>query len=242
MESQLMQEALGTSSNISGSSVPLNLKRRREDENFASNAAITVGSSTKRAKRNDGDGPLSEELIEQNASDTTMETMQQLISAANSIEGKESVLSDECKTWEGILQRSRIVLECSVLSLEPSWWEHLPLQGHLSTTHKFIDFLWYRNFEDENATAATATLVSISSRNLSPESTISDTDEIHHTSNVADATDTKFDYSFDFLEPLTLGIFEEIDGGESAYYAGPSWKWDGRLLLSNHGPSHHNTC
>jgi hypothetical protein len=90
--------------------------------------------------------------------------------------------------------------------------------------HQFFDFSSYQ--EDNAATPA----LTSSSTNLSPASA-PEADSSHHGSTSAPDTaaiaDPKKEQQFDLSSSLQLGIFREIDRGESAYYQPPELKWDG---------------
>jgi hypothetical protein len=92
---------------------------------------------------------------------------------------------------------------------------------------EFIDYFDFSSFpqdeDDAGSKAATPDLVSSSSTNPSPESG-SETEATTH--GVAASNEVALgDNTADLLR---LGIWKDIDGGESAYFTGTQgdWKWD----------------
>ena len=86
---------------------------------------------------------------------------------------------------------------------------------------EFFDFS-FGTVEDEDI--KTPDLVSSSSTNPSPESN-DDAESGHHllTSTSSSTIDIKTE---DLSDPLRLGTWKEIDGGEAAYYQTTEWKYD----------------
>ncbi|KAK7032988.1 ARID domain-containing protein [Favolaschia claudopus] len=92
---------------------------------------------------------------------------------------------------------------------------------------EFVEFFDFSSFgtldeDDAGSKAVTPDLISSSSTNPSPESNNSEVDAAHQ----ALPSDVK---SEDFADHLRLGVFKEVDGGESAYYQSGQWKWDGPM-------------
>ncbi|KAJ7773049.1 hypothetical protein B0H16DRAFT_1363068 [Mycena metata] len=81
---------------------------------------------------------------------------------------------------------------------------------------EFFDFSSFGEEDDTGSKAETPDLVS--STNPSPESG-SEVDAAH----ALTSTDVK---SEDFSNDLRLGVWKEVDGGESAYFQAGQWKWD----------------
>jgi hypothetical protein len=92
---------------------------------------------------------------------------------------------------------------------------------------EYIDFSSFTTLEDEDndSKAPTPDLVPSSETNPSPESG-SEGDLLGSTGS---PDKTKIDEPGDRSDPLRLGAFGEIDGGESAYYQTSEWKWDGPM-------------
>jgi len=86
---------------------------------------------------------------------------------------------------------------------------------------EFFDFS-FGTVEDEDS--KTPDLVSSSSTNPSPESN-HDAESGHHllTSASSSTIDIKTE---DLSDPLRLGTWKEIDGGEAAYYQMTEWKFE----------------
>jgi len=90
---------------------------------------------------------------------------------------------------------------------------------------EFVEFFDFSSFgtldeDDAGSKAATPDLISSSSTNPSPESG-SEVDTAHH--QALTSSDVK---SEDFTDHLRLGVWKEVDGGESAYFHSGQWKWD----------------
>jgi len=98
---------------------------------------------------------------------------------------------------------------------------------------EFFDFSSYsRAFDDDiGSKAATPDLLQTTSANPSPGSG-SET-EATHAFGVPDTVtivEPKTEDNVDGIDPLRLGIWKEIDGGEGAYHQpGDGWKWDGPM-------------
>jgi hypothetical protein len=91
-------------------------------------------------------------------------------------------------------------------------------------TDEFVEFFDFSSFgtldeDDAGSKAATPDLVS-SSTNPSPESNNSEVDAAHQALTSSDVK------SEDFTDHLRLGVWKEVDGGESAYFQSGQWKWD----------------
>ena len=95
---------------------------------------------------------------------------------------------------------------------------------------EFFDFTSYDALADDDSgsKAPTPELVPSSSANPSPESG-SEADAVGHSLNV----DLKIGDFLDLSDPLRLGPWKEIDGGEAAYHLQPDWKWDSSMPISD---------
>ena len=81
----------------------------------------------------------------------------------------------------------------------------------------------------------TPDLVPSSSTNPSPESNAEPDTNPPAVTDVAKAVDIKTEPFADFPDdPTRLGIWGELDGGESSYFTSDfSWKWDGASSTEN---------
>jgi len=98
-----------------------------------------------------------------------------------------------------------------------------PQDGAPPVVDEFVEFFDFSSFgagdeDDAGSKAETPDLISSSSTNPSPESG-SEVDAAHQ----ALTSDVK---SEDFSDHLRLGVWKEVDGGESAYFHSGQWKWD----------------
>ncbi|KAJ7158919.1 hypothetical protein C8R46DRAFT_404752 [Mycena filopes] len=84
---------------------------------------------------------------------------------------------------------------------------------------EFFDFSSFGDEDDAGSKAETPDLISSSSTNPSPESG----SEVDATHQGLTSTDVK---SEDYSDHLRLGVWKEVDGGESAYFHSGQWKWD----------------
>jgi hypothetical protein len=87
--------------------------------------------------------------------------------------------------------------------------------------------------DDDYSNPATPDLVASSSTNPSPESASDPADAAGHVAVGASSDAVKFANlkTEDSYDPdiLRLGVWKEIDGGESAYYQSDKWIWDGPM-------------
>ena len=87
----------------------------------------------------------------------------------------------------------------------------------MASADEFFDFSSFIDDDESASKADTPDLVPSSSTNPSPES---EADPAHHHSPL---------HGFEDHDPLALGTFKEIDGGETAYYQATDWKWEGSM-------------
>ncbi|KAF8905010.1 hypothetical protein CPB84DRAFT_1845101 [Gymnopilus junonius] len=91
---------------------------------------------------------------------------------------------------------------------------------------EFFDFsLGTAEDDDSNSKAPTPDLVSSSSTNPSPESN-HESDLSHHIFSSSGSSSTADIKTEEPMDPLRLGPWKNIDGGEGAYYQTHEWKWD----------------
>lgn len=142
-------------------------------------------------------------------------------------EGQESTLpSDILETLDMILKGYSAAPDGSdgtSVGEGSSTGERVPTPS-IAGADEFVEFFDFSLFEteavddDEGSKAPTPDLVP-SSANPSPESG-SEADAAHQALTFSDfKTEEPSD-------PLRLGIFKEVDGGESAYFQSTEWKWD----------------
>lgn len=216
-------------------------------------ATTSEASPPKKAKTNEWEGPPSEALKQrQSINDISTEedanaflnNMQTLIQIAGQ-DGQES-LSDISGILDVILKGYGSVPDLgdgSALSIPSMPLGDAPREPtpaaptHPPAADEFVEFFDFSSFgtlDEEDGTPSTPDLISSSSTNPSPESG-SEADAAHqHTTlgvaDIAKIADPKLDdFSEASSDPLRLGAFREIDGGESAYYQSENWKWDGPM-------------
>ncbi|KAF9523549.1 hypothetical protein CPB83DRAFT_799200 [Crepidotus variabilis] len=230
----------------SASTPSSNGKRQREEETTPtlggllggdSSEVANEGSPPKRAKT-EWEAQPSEAMLKKEEAIANIKTeedatnffdqIQELIKAAGSQEDGQHVTTGIAKTLDIFLKGygpGADVLEGiasgSGTGGEPR--EPSPPPPLADAFDEFFDFS-FGTVEDEDSKAATPDLVSSSSTNPSPESN-HDAEAGHHllSSTSSSAMDVKTE---DISDPLRLGPWKEIDGGEGAYYQTVDWKWD----------------
>jgi len=119
-----------------------------------------------------------------------------------------------------------------VLSSELNGKDSSPKLGTSGVDALFNEFLDFTSFTQDDEKIDTPDLIPSSSTNPSPESN-AETDSHPSTlsmtgGEVGNAADIKFELPADHSDLQRLGIWGELDGGESSYYTSDSmWKWDG---------------
>ncbi|OJA07852.1 hypothetical protein AZE42_10212 [Rhizopogon vesiculosus] len=165
-----------------------------------------------------------------------LDRMKELVAISASTD--TGVYDDITHTLERILQGAsqdptNIATPAFASSIGPPLSELSPPAGPpndaFSEFHEFIDFSSFTTLEDEEETKApTPDLVSSSSTNPSPQSN-PDADQSHQGASSPDKTKVEEPRESNHLDLLHIGAFKEIDGGESAYYQPPDWKWEGPM-------------
>jgi hypothetical protein len=221
-----------------------NSKRAREEDVPSSSAAPSEPSPPKKAKTSEWEGPPSEALKQRQSIDgindeeqasTFLNNMQSLIEIAGQ-DGQESVqgiLEDILKCCGSVELGEGSALSIPSMPLGDTPHEATPASTHPSAADEFVEYFDFSSFgtlDEEEGTPTTPDLISSSSTNPSPESG-SEADAAHqHTTDLARIADPDLDdFSDSASDPLRLGAFREIDGGESAYYQSENWKWDGSM-------------
>jgi hypothetical protein len=188
----------------------------------------------KKVKPTEWGGPPSEAVAKkkQQAEDVkTEEDAQMFLSSMTDWLQQGGEASDISEALEMLLKGCTSDAEASSPSLAPFGLgdsDQDPLAPSSSTVqpmdefYQFLDLSSYQEEEDVNATTPALTS---SSTNLSPASA-PEADLSHHGSTSASDTAAIADPKKEQYD-LSLGIFREIDGGESAYYQQPEFKWDG---------------
>jgi hypothetical protein len=161
-----------------------------------------------------------------------LERMTELIKLAGG-QGEDSLNSDIAETLDIILKGCGVVPDApegsgsssmSSLGLGESLGLRQSSPPSKPPADEFVEFFDFSSFGtlddyDAGSKAPTPDLVSSSSTNPSPESG----SEVDVTGQAT--IDLKTEDS-DLSDPLRLGQWKEIDGGESAYYQSDHWKWD----------------
>jgi hypothetical protein len=219
---------------ITAPSPSSNLKRPREE---AQAEPPTLGSKrAKTANENsastDSELPVSPDKVDTSTINTEdeasafFEQMSELIRIAADSEGQETLSTDISDTLEMILKG------CSGSEQDYTQATSLPSLDfadvvnptHVNRNNEFPEFLDLSSYggqddDDGGFKVATPDLVASSSTNPSPESAASDLDITHKAEDISDS--------------LRLGVWKEIDGGESAYYTQQGeWKWDSPMPTS----------
>jgi hypothetical protein len=169
-----------------------------------------------------------------------LEQMTELIRLATGNDGQESLTSDISETLDMILKG------CGQDTSDPggmalSMGDVVGRPSSPSSLMPAVDEFQFKDFLDFTSCAAdedyskpgTPDLVASSSTNLSPESASDPSDVAGHaaTGTSLDTTklaNFKLEDSYD-SDLLRLGVWKEIDGGESAYYQSDKWSWEGPM-------------
>jgi hypothetical protein len=214
------------------------IKRPREEDRqpTPSESGTASGSSPKRIKT-EWEGAPDEALVKKQTAvdavpteaEANNELLEQLLKLAAQDSSQESLPG----MWESL---TTLLNECAVPDAAESSSRSLESNGRrdspslsLPAVDEFIEYIDFSSFgtldDDENGSKApTPDLVSASSTNPSPESG----SEIEAVGQ-GPTTDWKLEDISDISDPLRLGPWKEIDGGESAYYQHLDWKWDGPM-------------
>jgi hypothetical protein len=222
------------------------LKRQREEEEpMVSTPAASNAPSPKKVKT-EWEGERSEELVkkeqeieniktEEDAS-AFLEQMTELIRLAAGNDGQEALTSDISETLDMILKG------CGQDTSDSGAMAPLGMgdvAGPTSSLLPAVDEFQFKDFLDFTSCAAdedfskpaTPDLVASSSTNPSPESASDPADAAQaaagHTADAARLANFKIEDSYD--SDLRLGVWKEIDGGESAYYQSDKWIWEGPM-------------
>lgn len=226
------------------------LKRQREEETPAASGSSGVSNapSPKKAKTEWDSTPSEalakkEEQIDNIKSDEDasvfLEQMTELIRLHASNDGQgDSLTSDISETLDMILKGcgqdpsdSSGASSMAPLGLGDASQPSNPLPA----ADEFQDFLDFTSCAAEDpldpSKPATPDLISSSSTNPSPESATDAADAagLSAASDNARLANLKSDSDLYDPDPLRLGVWREIDGGESAYYQSDKWNWEGPM-------------
>nr|GAT60914.1 predicted protein [Mycena chlorophos] len=219
---------------------PAGSKRAREEDpspslqsSIPSQTVANEPSPPKRLKM-EWDGPPSEavaaraEQVEnvktEEDSAVFLEQMTELFKMAN--DGQDRLTSDFSDTLDSILKGFGTSTDESTLPTlglgESSLSDVVP-----PSNDDFVEFFDFSSFGagEEDDTAPTPDLISSSanpSTNPSPESN-AEIDAAHQAPALLNETKPEE------LDPLRLGAWKEVDGGESAYFNSGQWKWDSAM-------------
>lgn len=210
-----------------------------------SGAVANEPSPPKKVKMEEWDGQPSEALKKKTEAvenvkteeDATafLEQMTELIMAARG-EGQESLTSDISETLDMILKGyadggdGPHGMPSLGMGSEGDGGQMSP---PIPPADEFVEFFDFSSFgtddDDAGSKAPTPDMISSSSTNPSPESNASEADAAHHALlSVTDPICAKMEDN-GVMDLLRLGTLKEIDGGESAYFQTPDWKWDGSM-------------
>jgi hypothetical protein len=217
--------------------------------------AVSNAPSPKKAKT-EWEGERSEALIKKEEqieniktdedASAFLEQMTELIRLAAGNDGQESLTSDISETLDMILKG------CGQDTSDPGVMAPLGMGDVIgrpsspssllptADEFQFKDFLDFTSCaaDDDYSKPTTPDLVASSSTNPSPESAADPADSAGHaptgvSSDAAKLANLKIEDSYD-SDPLRLGVWKEIDGGESAYYQSDKWNWDGPTQVLDH--------
>ena len=210
-----------------------------------SGAVANEPSPPKKVKMEEWDGQPSEALKKKTEAvenvkteeDATafLEQMTELIMAARG-EGQESLTSDISETLDMILKGyadggdGTHGMPSLGMGSEGDGGQTSPPIPPADEFVEFFDFSSFGTLDDDDvgSKAPTPDMLSSSSTNPSPESNASESDAAHHALLAATDPISKMEDN-GVMDLLRLGTLKEIDGGESAYFQPPDWKWDGSM-------------
>jgi len=168
-----------------------------------------------------------------------LEQMTELIRLAADNDGQESLTSDISETLDMILKGcsqdtsdSGVMASLSMSDVvgRPS----SPTSGlaPAADEFQFKDFLDFTSCaaDDDYSKPATPDLIVSSSTNPSPESASDAVDAAGTSSDTTKLPSFKLESSYD-SDLLRLGVWKEIDGGESTYYQSDKWDWEGAMPI-----------
>ncbi|KAJ7674180.1 hypothetical protein B0H17DRAFT_161762 [Mycena rosella] len=154
-----------------------------------------------------------------------LEQMTELFKMAAGNDGQDTLTSDFSETLDTIFKGFGAPADegASGMSSLGMGDGSVPQDGG-PVADEFVEFFDFSSFgtldeDDAGSKAATPDLISSSSTNPSPESG-SEVDAAHQALTSSDVK------SEDFTDHLRLGVWKEVDGGESAYFHSGQWKWD----------------
>jgi hypothetical protein len=226
------------------------LKRQREEDDLMPSTPATSNAPSPKKTKTEWEGERSETLVKKEQqieniktdedASVFLEQMTELIRIAAGNDGQESLASDISETLDMILKG------CGQDAVDPGAMASLGMSditGRASSPStllpaadefQFKDFLDFTSCaaDDDYSKPATPDLVASSSTNPSPESVSDPADGASHAatgpSSDAKLTNFKMEDSYD-SDLLRLGVWKEIDGGESAYYQPDKWNWEGPM-------------
>ncbi|KZT06125.1 uncharacterized protein LAESUDRAFT_759655 [Laetiporus sulphureus 93-53] len=213
----------------SGASAPAGIKREREEELLAASELPPSAPSPKKVKT-EWEGPPSEALIKKQAE---VESIQTDEDAAKFYEGMAELFRTMSSEHEQDMTTLSQTLD-EILKGYPGDTELSNGAGPSSPSRlpepdesEFLDFTYC--MEEDTGSKAPTPELQASSTNPSPGSG-SDSEGGHGSSTGFDPARIASDDIEEVPDVLRLGLWKEIDGGESAYYQGSdAWKWDGMM-------------
>lgn len=239
-----------------GPSTEVGFKRpREEDVPVASTSAASLASSEPSAKKikTEWDGPPIDSIVakDQKAADAMKsdeaavkfyEEMTEMLKFAAETDDGTDHMRDISDTLGEILKgygapadgsdANLLSGSLNIADMGPSGSS--TSNGPVVDEFEFFDFSLYTNLEEDSGSKVGTPDLQPSSTNPSPGSG-SETEAAGHASgsgpDVAKIAEAK---SEDTRDDLRLGIWSEIDGGESQYFQpAPEWKWEGTMPTSN---------
>lgn len=224
--------------------------KRKREEGPTPEDDVQAGSPPKKSK-SEWEEPPSQDLAKRDEQADKVETDEDAIAFLRGIEdlmkkqvGSNGVVPPECsETLEYILKGydgditgadasssglSGALDPSALLASSPELSQHSTIDSNFDA---FFDFSSFGAGDEDVSVskAPTPDLVASSSANPSPESGADEPANQH--AGVSTSTPKIADASVDdYLSgPLRLGIFGEVDGGESSFYSSDSWKWEGLM-------------
>jgi hypothetical protein len=207
-------------------------KRPREEDAPSGNVAPSPASAVvdqpsppKRSKVEWGEGPQSEELQQKKgqienikSEEDTSQFLEEFI---------KIVGGDPVRDTNGFAELSMLLKECTQHAPTDDLSSFPPLEPPpmmKDELEQYFDF----SLGGEDDDSKTPELVSSSTTDTSPGSN-SGNEPTSEGAATSISNETKKDESLDFTQLTHLGLWSGVDGGESAYYQTPEWRFDSSM-------------
>ncbi|EKM57825.1 uncharacterized protein PHACADRAFT_251692 [Phanerochaete carnosa HHB-10118-sp] len=212
--------------------------KRKREEDVASTSASGEQTPSKKQKT-EWEGPESEQLskkkqavedvkIDEDATKFLENTMEMLVMATS--EGKQVLPAEISDTINEILNNLSDAVP-GIGSLDDTGAARSSTPSVAANGCDGLEFFDFTLYNEDGSKAPTPDLVQTSSTNPSPAS---DADSSHGAPTMPDTAhiaDAKAEDELDGSDPLRMGFWSEVGGGEAAYFNSDPWKWEGSMPI-----------